>query len=63
MVRQARDHATHLQVQHHIGLCQQGGWLEVRKIGGKSPRYLILRLTLKGHEKLAGEQPAQDPES
>ena len=30
------------RIYYHIGLCSQGGWIEVRKIGGKSPRILDL---------------------
>ena len=43
---------TAQQVQYHVELCSQAGYMKVRKLGGKKARYRILSLTWQGHEAL-----------
>ena len=49
------DH-TPIEVNYHIGLCAQAGYLEVTVVSGKEERhrrYVIYELTWAGHEELA----------
>ena len=44
------------QVHYHIELCEQAGYLQVKKVTGLDapyPRYTIGNLTWQGHELLA----------
>ena len=43
---------SHEQVQYHVELCEQAGYMEVRKINSKRRRYRIVSVTWQGHEAL-----------
>ena len=46
---------TDAEVNYHIGLCQQAGYMEVQGVSGKEEpfkRYAMLNLTWAGHEAL-----------
>lgn len=46
------DEYTRTEINYHIGLCDQAGYLEVRKTSGNHPRYRPVSLTWNGHEQL-----------
>ena len=43
---------TAQQVQYHVELCSQAGYMEVRRLQGKRRRYRIVSVTWQGHEAL-----------
>ena len=40
------------QVQYHVELCSQAGYMKVRKLTGQRRRYRIVSVTWQGHEAL-----------
>ena len=43
---------SHEQVQYHVELCSQAGYMQVRKLSGKRRNYRVVSVTWQGHEAL-----------